>query len=210
MRLSSLVRCTDRHAVPAAQTSTGADVAALRCFSSRSRPMLLLQVVVVMLLATLRLPAAAAEGQPMRRVLRSSTEAQRSSSVEALTAKAGRQLQQAPASVNCGNSPSCLAACFVSGTCSGGGAHHSLDTLFIAGTATQARASILSVCNRLCCESQLTALRPVPGTTSTARVPTNGGASIESSTSSTPTPAAPAESQASHILPWCVCSAKQR
>ncbi len=120
--------------VPATLTSTGADVAALRCFSSRSRPTLLLQVIVTLLLCTLCLPAAVAEGQHTRRVLRSSTEAQQSSGPEAMTAKAGRRLQQAPASVTCGNSPSCLAACFVSGTCSGGGAHCSPDEPYSAVT----------------------------------------------------------------------------
>ena len=67
------------------------------------------------LLCTLCLPAAAAEGQHARRVLRRAS--------EVLSANTGRQLQQTSGPTNCGDSPSCVAACYISGACAGGGAH---------------------------------------------------------------------------------------
>ena len=75
----------------------------------------LTQVIGVILLCTLCLPAAAAEGPQVRRILRNAS--------GVLPAHAGRQLQQASGSADCGDSPSCLAACFMSGTCTGGGVH---------------------------------------------------------------------------------------
>ena len=93
----------------------------------------MLQTIVVLVLGTLCLPTAVADGQHVRRILRSGP--------GVLPANFGRQLQQAPSSLNCGNSPSCLAACFVSGTCSGGGAQCILDEPTRAGAMGPVRCA---------------------------------------------------------------------